>query len=73
MRIADRVTTTEFPEDYPLMVLAIAGGRVAIGSPRWPVGANRAMVYSQIISVDGVPVAFPQPQANSSSKRRKTA
>jgi hypothetical protein len=70
MKIADRVTTTEFPEDYPLMVVAIAGGRLAIGSPRWPVGANRPMEYHQITSINGVPVAFPQPQTNTFKRRR---
>jgi hypothetical protein len=72
MKIGDRVQTTEFPSNYPLMVLAIAGGRLAIGSPRWPQGANCAMDYSQITSVNGVPVAFPQPQTNT-SRRRKAA
>ncbi|NJM47283.1 MAG: hypothetical protein HC860_14950 [Alkalinema sp. RU_4_3] len=28
----DRVTVTGYPENYPLMVLAVAGGTVAIGS-----------------------------------------
>jgi hypothetical protein len=72
MKIGDRVTTTEFPSDYPLMVLAIAGGRLAIGSPRWPTGANRATDYSQILSINGQPCQFPQPQTNT-SKRRKAA
>jgi hypothetical protein len=71
MRIGDSVTAQGFSPDYPLMVLAIAGGRLAIGSPRWPKGANRPMDYSQITGVNGVPVAFPQPQTQ--TKRRKAA
>jgi hypothetical protein len=69
LRIGDRVTTTEFPEDYPLMVLAIAGGRLAIGSPRWPTGANYAMEYHQITTINGVPVAFQQPQTKPARRR----
>ncbi|NJN49067.1 MAG: hypothetical protein HC805_03835 [Alkalinema sp. RL_2_19] len=72
LKIGDRVTTTEFSDDYPLMVLAIAGGRLAIGSPRWPWGANHAMEYHQITSVNGVPVAFPRHQTNK-FRRRKAA
>jgi hypothetical protein len=73
LKIADRVTTTEFPEDYPLMVLAIAGGRLAIGSPRWPQGANRAMDYSQITSVNGVRVQFEAKQVHQKRRGRSAA
>jgi hypothetical protein len=69
MKIGDRVTTTEFPPDYPLMVLAISGGRVAIGSPKWPTGANYPMDYSQIASVNGVPCQFPQTQTKQTRRR----
>jgi hypothetical protein len=31
MKIGDRVTAQGFPSDYPLMILAIVGGKVAIG------------------------------------------
>jgi hypothetical protein len=69
LKIGDRVTTTEFPPDYPLVVLAIAGGKLAIGSPRWPVGANRPMEYHQIASVNGVPCQFPQTQTKQTRRR----
>jgi hypothetical protein len=64
------VQTTEFPENYPLVVLAIAGGRLAIGSPLWPVGANHAMKYSQIISINGQPCQFPETQSKQTKRRR---
>lgn len=72
MRISrgDVVTAQGFPDEYPLMVLAIAGGRLAIGSPLWPVGANRAVEFHQITSVNGIPVQF-EPIAQ--PKRRKAA
>jgi hypothetical protein len=69
LKIGDRVTTTEFPSDYPLVVLAIAGGRLAIGSPRWPCGANYAMEYHQITTINGVPVAFPKTQTKQTKRR----
>jgi hypothetical protein len=74
LNVGDRVTAQGFPPDYPLAVLAIVGGRIAIGSPRWPKGANHPVDYSQITSINGVPVAFPQLQPQpSTSKRRKAA
>jgi hypothetical protein len=72
MRIGDSVTAQGFSPDYPLVVLAVAGGRLAIGSPRWPQGANRAMDYHQITSVNGVRVQF-EPKQTKQTKRRKAA
>ena len=72
MRISrgDVVKAQGFPDEYPLMVLAIAGGRVAIGSPLWPCGANRAVEFYQITSVNGVSVKFEPP---AQPQRRKAA
>jgi hypothetical protein len=72
MRIGDVVTAQGFPEDYPLMVLAIAGGRVAMGSPRWPKGATRVVEPDQITSINGQPCQFPQAQIKQ-TRRRKAA
>ncbi|NJM47943.1 MAG: hypothetical protein HC860_18690 [Alkalinema sp. RU_4_3] len=66
----DRVTVTGYPEDYPLMVLAVAGGKVAIGSSHWPAGANWAIDPSQITSVNGLVYAEPKPATH---QRRKAA
>jgi hypothetical protein len=63
LKIGDRVTAQGFPSDYPLMILAIAGGKVAIGSPRWPIGANYGVFLCQIRTVNGSPVAFPECKA----------
>ena len=53
MKRGDRVTTTEFPAGYPLVIVAVAGGKVAIGSPNWPRGATRPITPQQITSVNG--------------------
>lgn len=68
----DRVTVQDWPEDYPLMVLAIVSGRVAIGSPMWPVGANHPVDLHQITSVNGDRVHF-EPITNTSKRQRKAA
>jgi hypothetical protein len=47
MRVGDRVTAQDFPSDYPLMILAIVGGKVAIGSPRWPMYATHPVSLHQ--------------------------
>jgi hypothetical protein len=73
MRIGDSVTAQGFSPDYPLMVVAIAGGRVAIGSPMWPQGANHAMDYSQITSVNGVRVQFEAKQVHQKRRGRSAA
>jgi len=70
LRIGDRVTTADFPDDYPLEVLAIAGGRLAICSPRWPQGANYPIERHQLTSVNGVRVQFAPVQTK---QRRKAA
>jgi hypothetical protein len=72
MKIGDRVTAQGFPSDYPLMILAIVSGKVAIGSPRWPIGATRPVLLHQLRSINGVACQFPQPQA-SRRKRRAAA
>jgi hypothetical protein len=68
MKIGDRVTAQGFPSDYPLMILAIVGGKVAIGSPRWPVGATRSVLLPQIPSINGVVCELP-PRSDTSSNR----
>jgi hypothetical protein len=73
MRIGDVVTAQDWPDEYPLMVVAIAGGRVAIGSPRWPVGANRPMDYSEIQTVNGVRVQFEAKQVHQKRRGRSAA
>jgi hypothetical protein len=72
MRIGDRVTCSDYPPDYPLVILAIVGGRLAIGSPLWPKGANYPVELHQITSVNDRPVEVPQRQSNP-TKRRKAA
>ncbi len=72
MRIGDRVTTTDYPPDYPLVILAIVGGRLAIGSPLWPKGATDPVEFHQITSVNDRPVEVPQRQSKP-TKRRKAA
>lgn len=52
MKRGDRITTTEYPADYPLVIVAVAGGKVAIGSPKWPKGATYPMAPAQITSVN---------------------
>jgi hypothetical protein len=44
------VTCTEYPEDYPLIVLVVIDGKVAIGSPMWPKGATYPIQFHQITS-----------------------
>jgi len=56
MKRGDRVTTTEFPVDYPLVIVVVAGGKVAICSPNWPKGATRPITPQQITSVNGTKI-----------------
>ncbi len=70
LKIGDRATAQGFPLDYPLVVLAIVGGRVAIGSPRWPKGANPLGDSHPWASINGLPVAFPKTQTNTSRQRK---
>jgi hypothetical protein len=72
MKIGDRVTAQGFPSDYPLMILTIVGGKVAIGSPKWPIGATRPVSFHQLRSINGLACQFPQTQA-SRRKRRAAA
>ena len=53
MKRGDRITTTEYPADYPLVIVVVAGGKVAIGSPKWPKGATYPLTPAQITSVNG--------------------
>jgi hypothetical protein len=53
MKRGDRVTTTEYPDDYPLVIVVVAGGKIAIGSPNWPKGAVYPVTPQQITSVNG--------------------
>ena len=57
MKRGDRITTTEYPDDYPLVIVAIAGGKIAIGSPKWPKGAVYPLAPAQINSVNGARMA----------------
>ncbi len=59
LKIGDRVTAQGFPSDYPLMILAIVGGKVAIGSPRWPIGATRPVSLHQLRSINGIAATLP--------------
>jgi hypothetical protein len=56
MKRGDRVTTTEYPADYPLVIVVVAGGKVAIGSPNWPKGATHPLTPQQITSVNGAEI-----------------
>jgi hypothetical protein len=53
MKRGDRINTTEFPADYPLVILSIVGDKIAIGSPLWPKGASRPLNPQQITTVNG--------------------
>jgi hypothetical protein len=53
MKRGDRITTNEYPADYPLVIVVVAGGKVAIGSPKWPKGATHPLTPQQINSVNG--------------------
>jgi hypothetical protein len=53
MKRGDRITTTEYPADYPLVIVGVAGGMVEIGSPKWPKGAVYPLTPAQINSVNG--------------------
>jgi hypothetical protein len=68
MQIGDRVTAQGFPSDYPLMILAIVGRQVAIGSPKWPIGATRSVSLHQLRSINGVVCELP-PRSDTSSNR----
>jgi hypothetical protein len=72
LRIGDVVEAIGFDPSYPLMIVAIAGGRIAIGSPLWPPGANIPVELHQITSRNGEPCEFPKVQTKK-SKRRKPA
>jgi hypothetical protein len=52
------VTLKDFPVDYPLFIVAMAGGLVAIGSNLWPKGANKAVEPCEITSVNGAETKF---------------
>lgn len=70
MRISDRVAVAGFPDDYPLVIVAIAGGRMAMGSPLWPKGATRAISPADIRSINGAPAQF---EAIPTKQRRRAA
>jgi hypothetical protein len=70
LKIGDRVTVAGYPPGYPLVVLVVCGGRVAIGSPRWPRGTGYPVEFHQITSVNGGLVQF---EAIAQTKRRKAA
>jgi hypothetical protein len=69
----DRITCQDYPLDYPLMVLAVVGGRVAIGSPLWPRGANHPVELHQITSINDQPVHFVHKSSINTRKNRRKA
>lgn len=68
-KVGDSVKARDFPSNLDLLVLAIAGGRIAIGSPDWPRGANYAVDLSDILEINGVPYAMPHSESQKSKAR----
>ena len=64
----DRITTKNYEIDYPLKIVAVAGGRIAIGSSRWPTGATQFIALSELTSVNGESVNFPSEKTKSRKK-----
>lgn len=61
LKRGDRIQTTEYPSDYPLLIVVIAGGKIGVGSPRWPRGATWPIELHQVTMVNDRAVKFPPP------------
>lgn len=68
-KIGDSITARSIP-GVQLRVLAVAGGRIAVGSPSWPRGANYPLELNEILEINGVPCALPHREAQDTKKRR---
>lgn len=60
LKRGDRVQLKDYPPKYPLFVVAIAGGKIAIGSDLWPVGATIKIdaKSNDIVTINDRPVSF---------------